>query len=195
VWNTEKLMEAAMKRAILTPTFAWLAAASAAVLLAFAAPDEINLMGRLPTIAAKRLDQQPIMLPGQIPAERSLALVAYTRHQREEIQSWIRGMQLEGDAAIPWFRLSVINDPGSEMARSVVEQKLLERHPHDKDRSRLVPVFTNRDAFARAAGMSGTEHAAVLVVDRDGHVLARAEGAFDEAKAQALRETLRVQSD
>ena len=184
-----------MKRTILTPTFAWLAAASAAFLLAFAAPDEVNLMGRLPAINAKRLDQQPIVLPGQLPAERSLALVAYTRHQRGEIQSWVRGMRLESDAAIAWFRLSVINDPGSESARSVVEQKLLERHPRDTDRSRLVPVFTNRDAFARAAGVSGTEHAAVLVVDRDGHVLARAEGAYDEAKAQALRETLRVTRD
>lgn len=184
-----------MKRAILTPTFAWLAAASAAFALAFAAPDEVNVMGRLPTIATKRLDQQPIVLPGQLPARRSLALVAYTRHQREEVQSWIRGMALESEGAIPWFRLSVINDPGSDVARSVVEQKLLERHPRDTDRSRLVPVFTNREAFARAAGMSGTEHAAVLVVDRDGHVLARAEGPFDEAKAQALRETLRIAQD
>jgi hypothetical protein len=184
-----------MKRAFWTPTFAWLAAASAALLFAFAAPDEVNLMGRLPTISAKRLDQQPIVLPGQLPAERSLALVAYTKHQREEIQSWVRGMRLDDDPDIAWFRLSVINDPGSDKARSVVEQKLLERHPRDADRSRLVPVFTNREAFARAAGVSGTQHAAVLVVDRDGHVLARAEGPYDEAKAQALRQTLRGSSN
>jgi hypothetical protein len=184
-----------MKRAFWTPTFAWLAAASAALLFAFAAPDEANVMGRLPTISAKRLDQQPIVLPGQLPAERTLALVAYTRHQREEIQSWVHGMQLDTDSSIAWFRMSVINDPGSESARSSVEQKLLARHTHDTDRSRLVPVFTNREAFARAAGVSGTEHATVLVVDRDGHVLARAEGAYDAAKAQALRETLRVTRD
>ena len=180
-----------MKRAFWTPTFAWLAAASVALLFALAGPDEVNVMGRLPTIATKRLDQQAMVLPGQLPAERSLALVAYTKHQRDEVHSWIRGMQLESEPNIAWFRLSVINDPGSESARSVVEQKLLERHPRQTDRSRLVPVFTNREAFARAAGVSGTEHAAVLVVDRDGHVLARAEGPYDPAKAQALRETLR----
>jgi hypothetical protein len=179
-----------MKRAIWTPTFAWLAAVGAALVFAFAAPSEVNLMGRLPTITAKRLDQQTIVLPNQLPAERSLALVAYTRHQREEVQSWVHGMQLDTDSAVPWFRLSVINDPGSESARSEVEQKLLARHPRNEERSRLVPVFTNREAFARAAGMSGTEHAAVLVVDRDGKVLARAEGPYDEAKAEALRETL-----
>lgn len=184
-----------MKRTVWTPTFAWLAAAGAALALALAAPDEVNLMGRVPSLAAKRLDQQPIALPGQIPAERSLALVAYTRHQRDEVQSWVRGMGLERDSAISWFRLSVVNDPGSDTKRSEVERKLLARYPHPAERARLVPVFTNREAFARAAGISSTEHAAVLVVDRDGHVLARAEGPFDEAKAQALRETLLARPD
>lgn len=184
-----------MKRTIWTPTFAWLAAVGAALALALAGPDEANVMGHLPSFTAKRLDQQALALPGQLPAERTLALVAYTRHQREEIQSWIQGLELQGNSAIPWFRLSVINDPGSENARSEVEKKLLARYPKESERARLVPVFTNREAFARAAGTSSTEHAAVLVLDRDGHVLARAEGPFDESKAQALRETLLVHQD
>jgi hypothetical protein len=189
-------MEVAMKtRTIWTPTLAWLGAASVALVLAFAAPDEGNVMGRLPAINTKRLDQQPLQLPGQLAAERSLALVAYTKHQREEIQSWIRGMNLELDSALPWFRISVLNDPGSETARTAVEKRLLERYPNAADRARLVPVFTNREAFARAAGTSSTEHAAILVVDRNGRVLARAEGAYDEAKAQALRETLLARND
>jgi hypothetical protein len=192
LWNTAR--EAMMNRTLWTPTVAWIGAAAAALALALAAPDESNVMGRLPTISTKRLDQQPLVLPGQLPAERSLALVAYTKHQREEVQSWIDGMQLTADSPLPWFRLSVLNDPGSDIARSQVEQKLLARYPKS-ERSRLVPVFTNREAFARAAGMPGTDHAAVLVLDRDGHVLARAVGAFDESKATALRETLLARHD
>lgn len=184
-----------MKRTDWTPTIAWLLAVGAALAFAVAAPDESNMMGRVPTFSAKRLDQQPLVLPDQLPAERTLALVAYTRHQREEVQSWIRGLNLDADSAIPWFRLSVVNDPGSDTARSAVETKLLARYPQAAERARLVPVFTNREAFARAAGVSGTDHAAVLVLDRDGHVLARAEGAFDETKAQALRETLLAHAD
>lgn len=182
-------------RTVLTPTLLWVAAAGLALALAFAAPDEGNVMGRLPSISTKRLDQQPLHLPTQLPAERSLALVAYTKHQREEVQSWVHGMRLESDSAIPWFRLSVLNDPGSESARSEAEKRLLARYPNASERARLVPIFTNRDAFARAAGVSGTDHAAVLVVDRDGRVLARAEGAFDAAKAQALRETVLARND
>jgi hypothetical protein len=178
-----------------TPALAWIGLASIALVLAFAAPDEGNMMGRLPTISAKRLDQQPLQLPAQLPAERSLALVAYTKHQREEVQSWIQGMHLELDSALPWFRLSVLNDPGSETARSAAEQRLLARYPNVAERARLVPIFTNREAFARTAGGSSTDHAAILVVDRNGRVLARAEGPYDENKAQALRETLLARGD
>jgi hypothetical protein len=188
------LTEATMKRTVWTPTLAWLVAVGAALVLAFAAPDETNVMGRLPTLTTKRLDQ-PVVLPNQLPAERSLALVAYTRTQRAEIDSWIRGLHLDQDSSIAWFRMPVMDDPGTENARDAIEKKLMARHPGEAERSRLVPVFTNREAFVRAAGISGTDHASILVLNRDGKVLARAEGHFDENKAQALRETLLARGD
>jgi hypothetical protein len=184
-----------MNRTNWTPTLAWLAAAAAAFGLAFAGPSESNVMGRLPLLSAKRLDQQHVVLPAGLPAERTLALVAYTKLHRAEIDSWIHGLRLRQDDSIAWFRMPVLNDPGDAVARTAIEDKLLARHPEHADRSRLVPVFTNREAFIRAAGISGTEHASVLVLNRDGHVLARAEGFFDEDKARALRETLLARND
>jgi len=184
-----------MKRTIWTPTLAWLAAASAALVLAFATPTESKFMGRLPTLTAKSLSQQPVVLPYGLPAQRTLALVAFDRGHRGEIDSWIQGLRLDSDASIPWFKMPVMNDPGSAGARTDIENRLLARHTAQIDRSRLVPVFTDRDAFVRAAGLSGTEHAGVLVLNRDGQVLARAEGMFDESKAEALRATLQSQHD
>ena len=91
--------------------------------------------------------------------------------------------------------MPVLNDPGDAEQRTAIENRLLARHPGEADRSRLVPVFTNREAFVRAAGISGTEHASILVLNRDGKVLARVEGHYDEDKAQALRETLLARGD
>ena len=75
-------------------------------------------------------------------------------------------------------------------ARSQIEQRILARHSALVDQSRLVPVFTNREAFIRAAGLSSSDHAWVLVIGRDGQVLARVEGEYSEEKGQALRQTL-----
>jgi len=182
--------EAVMNRTILTPTLAWLGAAAGALMLAIATPGESNLLGRLPTLTAKRLDQQLVVLPHNLPARRTLAIVAFQSKQRAEVESWIKGLQLESDPTIPWFKMPVFNDPGDESARNDIHDQMRARHPAGKDPSRLIPVFTDRQAFIRAAGLTGTNHAWVLVLDREGKVLARAEGPYDEAKAQALRETL-----
>lgn len=182
-----------MKRTIWTPTLAWLAAVTAALMLAVAGPSETSVMGRLPELTVKRLDQQRFAVPTALTAHRTLALVAYSKAQRAEIESWIQGLRLEQDPTIAWFKMPVFNDPGDEDVRNAVERKLLAQLADGTDRSRLVPVFTDRQAFIRAAGLSGPEHASVLVLNRDGKVLARAEGRFDESKAQALRETLLAQ--
>jgi hypothetical protein len=179
-----------MNRTIWTPTLAWLGAAAGALVLALATPGESNLLGRLPTLTAKRLDQQAIVLPDGLPAERTLALVAFQSSQRAEVHSWIQGLRLDSDPTIPWFKMPVFHDPGNERARDDIQSQMLARHPASRDPSRLIPVFTDRQAFIRAAGLTGTEHAWVLVLDREGKVLARAEGPYDEGKAQALRETL-----
>jgi hypothetical protein len=169
---------------------AWIAAAAVALALALAAPSESNVMGRLPTLTAKRLDQQQIVLPHGLSADRTVALVAFNQNQRAEIDSWVKGLGLKQDPSISWFKMPVLDDPGTEDARSAIEIKLLARHTSERARSRFVPVFTNRDAFIHAAGLSGADHASVLILNREGKVLARAEGQYDERKALALRETL-----
>lgn len=171
-------------------TLAWLAAVAVALALAFAAPNESSVMGRLPSLTATRLDFQPVSLPQDLPQRPTLALVAFAKNQRAEIDSWIHGLRLHHDNSIAWLKMPVINDPGNPQDRNAAIERMLKRHPAESDRARLLPLFTDRDAFVRNAGLSGIEHAGVLVVARDGRVLARVEGHYDEDKAQALRETL-----
>jgi hypothetical protein len=59
----------------------------------------------------------------------------------------------------------------------------------------MLPMFTDKAAFARATGLSSTEHAYAVVLNRQGDVLARAAGPFDATKAQALRETLAASAE
>jgi hypothetical protein len=184
-----------MRKTIWTPTLAWLAAVSLALTFAFVGPKESSFLGRVPTLTAKRLDQQLVVVPHGLEAERTLALVAFRRSQREEIDSWVRGLGLNQESPIAWFKMPIYDDPGTEDARNNIETQLLERHQTAAARSRLVPVFTDREAFLRAAALSDSEHAWVLVLNRQGEVLARAQGAFDDRKAQALRETLLARGD
>lgn len=184
-----------MNKKMWAPIAGWAGAVAVAVAFAFAAPGHGIGVGKVPQLAAKRLDQKPVQLPQELPPGRTLAVVVFTRDQRSEVQSWIDGLRLKHDPSIQWLKMPVLADPGDAALRTAIEQRLLARHTDETDRARLVPVFTDREAFVRSVGLSGVEHASVLVIDRDGNVLARAEGAFDEAKAQALRETILASAD
>ncbi|MEO8652516.1 MAG: hypothetical protein ABI409_00185 [Ramlibacter sp.] len=181
-----------MTNTIWTPTLAWLAAAIGALMLAIATPSESNVMGRLPSPTAKRLEQQ---LFAELPNGRTLALVGFNKDQRVELHSWIDGLRLRQNSPIAWVKMPVLKDPGNDDARSVIESQLLAGHALKGHPAPLIPVFANQDDFIRAAGLSGKDHASVLVLNRDGRVLARAEGRYDPAKADALRETLAGQGD
>ncbi len=171
-------------------SLAWGLAVALALALAFAAPSESTVMGKLPSLMAKRLDQQPMPLPQGLPSDRTLALIAFSKNQQPEVDSWIDGLQLRRDPAINWLRMPVLQDPGHAQGRSAIENRLLARYASSGERERMVPVFTDRAAFIRAAGLNGPHNAYAVVLNRNGDVLARAEGLFNMDKASALRETL-----
>lgn len=175
-----------------TPTYvaAWLVAAGLAFALAFATPSESSVMGQIPAFIAQTLTRQPISLPADLPSDRTLALITFRKEQRVQADSWINGLDLKNDPSITWLRMPVLNDPGTVTGRSAIESRLLKHYPAETERANLVPVFTDRADFVRAAGLSTTDQSYAVVLNRRGEVLARVEGQFDADKAQTLRETL-----
>ncbi len=149
-------------------------------------------MGHLPAFMAHTLLRQPVAVPAGLPSDRTLVLITFQRGQRAQAESWIEGLDLRNDSSIAWMRMPVLNDPGTLTGRSAVEDKFLRHYPDDAERARLVPVFTDRARFVRSAGLNGITQVYAVVVNRQGEVLARVEGQFDPAKAQALRETLQA---
>jgi hypothetical protein len=168
----------------------WFGAASVAVGLVLVAPDERGLMGQLPTLAAKARDQRSLVLPQELPAERTLALLVFKREQKDEVLSWIDGMGLRHDPTIPWLKMRVVPAEAGPVAvtmdSSAHSAKTAGLRP-----DRLLSVATDTGRLVQAMGLSNIEHAQVVVLGRDGQVLAKAQGAFDQDKAKALLETLR----
>lgn len=173
---------------------AWLLAVGLAFGLAVASPNDSSVMGRLPAFMAQTLLRQPVAVPEGLPSDRTLALITFQRGQHAQVESWIQGMNLRNDPSITWMRMPVVNDPGTHVGRSAVENRLLKHYPADAERAKLVPVFTDRASFVRSAGLSSTDQVYAVVVNRQGEVLARVEGQFDADKAQTLRETLQQRS-
>jgi hypothetical protein len=171
----------------------WLAAAGLAFALAFASPNDSSVMGRLPSFMSHTLSKRAMTVPDDLPSDRTLAVITFKRTQKEHADGWIEGLNLKNDPSIKWIRMPVVNDPGTPQGRDEVQARLLGRYTGDEERANLLPVFVDRKNFIRSAGLSSADQAVVVVLNRQGEVLARAEGAFDETKAANLRETLRAQ--
>jgi hypothetical protein len=179
-----------MKNNMWMNTLAWFAAIAVALSLAVAAPSETLVMGKLPTLVAKRLDQPAIQLPAGLPAERTLALIGFSSKHRPDIESWIEGLQLDRDRSISWVRMPVLNDPGTDAGRNKLDEHLRAHYAGVRTRESVLAVVTHRDAFVRAAGLNSTEQMVAAVIGRNGDVLARVVGGYNTEKAQTLRETL-----
>ena len=175
-----------------TPTYAaaWLVAAVLALALAVAAPSDSSVMGQMPAFISQTLMRQPISLPADLTSDRTLALITFRKDQSAQADSWINGLDLKNDPSITWLRIPVLNDPGTATGRSAIESRLLKHYPAETERANLVPVFTDRADFVRAAGLVTTDQSYAVVLNRRGEVLARVEGQFDAEKARTLRETL-----
>ncbi|MET0311629.1 MAG: hypothetical protein ABW051_06225 [Burkholderiaceae bacterium] len=170
-------------------TVAWVAATGAALAMAVGAPTDNSVMGRVPHVQVTHL-QKPVLLSQALPADRTLAIVAFHKSHAPDVEAWIEGLQLRRSPGIAWVRMPVLADPGDAASRTMVESRLLARFQGHNDHARLLPVFTDRAAFVRSAGLESVEQVYAIVLNRQGEVLARAGGPFDEDKAQALRETL-----
>ena len=172
-------------------TLTWFAIVMLALMLAVIGPKESSVMGKLPRFGSNSAPSlEPEKMAPAFSADRTLALITFSTKHRPDAESWISGLQLQKDSSISWVRMPVLNDPGDASIRDAMEVRVRSHYAQEPGRGNLLPVFANRNAFVQSAGLNDTEHAYVLVLNRQGEVLARVAGRFDEAKAEALRETL-----
>jgi hypothetical protein len=141
-----------------------------------------------PTLHAHTLDGHPIHLPAGLPAERTVVILGFSRAQQPSIEAWAKGMQSLGGANLPWLQLPVIDNPGA-VVRTIVNTGM--RHAIHRDLwPHIAALYTQKAAFDRAVGISSESTVHVLIVDRTGNILARANGDYSSQAATHLLEAL-----
>lgn len=181
-------------RTIWSDSFAWMLTVGAAVGLTLLAPTGLSVLGNLPRVAASDLNRKQLSFPEDLPAPRTLVFVTFKRGQDIDAGHWVEAMGLQENSAVPWMRLRVF-DTAANQHRDVIENKLQATYTTPHSRSTVVPLFTDRDEFASALGLPSHNSMYAIVIDREGHVLARADGLYDPDKANALLNRLKPEND
>jgi hypothetical protein len=157
--------------------------ASVAMSLCFGLRAQGVQRGKLPATTTESLAERPLILPRELPAERTLVLIAFERDQRAALATWKSGLDL-ATGKTPWVEL-IVAGPQNAFVHAMILRGLRRENAEGPARDRIVPIFMDQEPYAATLGVSA-KNACALIVDRAGSVLALAEGDYSPSKAQPL---------
>lgn len=140
---------------------------------------------RFPVVEGRSLIGAPFRLPGDLPAERTLVVVAFQQWHQARVDRWIERAVAAGLPA-------TIRGAVGRLPRAVVEVPALSSRLRPVRRfidggmtagigdpdilARTITLYTDLTAFQRALGIPSSEEVHAFVVAPDGSVLAAAAG-------------------
>ena len=142
---------------------------------------------RFPKTSGLNLLRQKLVLPAVFSTEFSVLLVAFQQWQQARVDTWLPFLeQLESaQGNLRYYELPVIQKM-NVIARTFVNESMRAAIPNQKARERTITVYLDKRDFRRSLAMASEDDIYILLLDRQGQVLWRAEGGFTVAKAEAL---------
>jgi len=144
-----------------------------------------------PSVKASNLEKRGFNLPADFEGDRNLLLVAFEREQQKEVDTWLREMKRfeELDQSFHYYEFPTIQRPNA-LSRWFIDTGMRRGIPDRKARERTITLYLDRKPFCDALLITDQKKIYAFLVDREGKVLWRSEGVFDETKGASLRSAL-----
>jgi len=146
---------------------------------------------QFPPVTGSNLHRRKVNLPQGFEGELNLVLVAFQQWQQRVIDTWIpfcRQLE-ESDPRVRYYELPTIQRLNA-LARTFINEGMRAGIPDPLARERTVTLYLDNEGFRRALDIPGEDDIHVFLVDREGQVLWRGEGAFTPEKARSLAEAM-----
>jgi len=156
-----------------------------------AAAPENSPGAHFPSVKAANLEKRDFSLPADFEGDRNLLLVAFERGQQKDVDTWLREMKRfeELDPGFHYYELPTIERPNT-FTRWFIDTGMRRGIPDRKARERTITLYLDKKSFCDALLISNQKKIYQFLVDRNGKVLWRSEGLFDETKGASLRSAL-----
>ena len=163
--------------------------------------DDPGTTVRFPAVGGRSLLGLEMALPRDLPAELTLAVVAFQRGQQERVDRWIARAVAAGipptiRGATGIMPVAVVEVPvlatGWRPARRFIDGGMTAGIGDPDVLARTITVYTNVAAFQRSLAIPGSGDVHALVVRRDGAILARGHGDPTDAQWDAIVAVLPV---
>jgi hypothetical protein len=147
---------------------------------------------QFPNVSGSNLQRQQLTLPQNFQGERNLVFVAFEQWQQTQVDTWIPfARQLEESyPAVRYYELPTIRRLNT-LARTFINEGMRAGIPDLVARERTITLYLDKKRFREALQLPGEDDIYVLLLDRQGRVLWRAEGAFTPDKGESLASAIR----
>ena len=153
--------------------------------------DTKEIAMRFPAATGSNLQRNKLMLPADFDGELNIILVAFEQWQQNTVNTWLPFVeQLEQDYdGVLYYELPVIRRMNF-IARTFINEGMRAGIPDSKARDRTITLYLDKQAFRQALDLPHERDIYILIVDREGNVVWRTEGAFTPEKGEALTRTI-----
>jgi len=147
---------------------------------------------QFPTVTGSNLQREKLNLPQDFEGELNLVLIAFQQWQQSQVDTWLPfARQLEEThAGVRYYELPTIQRLNA-LARTFINEGMRAGIPDPVARERTITLYLDKRAFQEALQLPGEEDIHVLLLDRQGRVLWRAEGPFTAKDGESLAAAIR----
>jgi hypothetical protein len=140
-----------------------------------------------PIVSGYNLNRQEFEFPRDFGGDLNLVIIAFQQYQQTIVNTWIPFAQQveEQFPGVLYYELPTIYKMPS-FSRTFINEGMRAGIPDQTARERTITLYIDKQAFKSALDIPGEGDICILLVDRDGNILARTSGEFTKDKADEL---------
>jgi len=146
---------------------------------------------QFPAVTGTNLLRRKLRLPTDFEGELNLLFIPFYQWHQALIDSWAPlAAEIERNTAgVRFYELPVIQRM-NPFAQTFINEGMRAGIPNSSTRERTITLYLDKTTFREALGLPSEDTIYALLVDRQGNIVWKTQGAFSPEKGQALLATL-----
>ncbi|KPL22008.1 MAG: hypothetical protein AMJ93_08215 [Anaerolineae bacterium SM23_84] len=148
-----------------------------------------------PNVTGKNLLREQVTLPEDLSGDFNVLVIAFQRWHQGMIETWVTFLR-ELERSLPsvrYYELPIL-ERFNASSRTVINEGMRAGIPDPLSRERTITLYVDKATFRRALDLPDEDTIYVLLVDRTGRVVWRAEGGLTAEKGNSLVRALHDQA-
>lgn len=140
-----------------------------------------------PEVKGSNLLRRKITLPYELQGDFNILFVPFQQWHQRLVNEWVpMALQIEASfQGVRFYEIPVIQEMNI-LSQTFINEGMRAGIPNPTTREKTITLYLDKVAFRRALDIPDEETIYVLVVDRQGNILWRTEGAYSPEKGAAL---------